>query len=58
MAYLRRLRLHQAQRLLVEGDLAIGEIAPACGFADPFHFSRVCRRLTGKSPRGLRQHSA
>ncbi len=50
MAYLRRLRLHQAQRLLVEGDLAIADIARACGFADPFHFSRQFKAACGVAP--------
>ena len=50
MAYLRQLRLHQAQRLLVESDLAVGEIALACGFSDPFHFSRQFKAASGVAP--------
>lgn len=55
MVYLRRLRLHQAQRLLVESDLAIGEIACACGFADPFHFSRQFKAASGVAPLAYRR---
>lgn len=57
-AWLEERRFENARRLLQETAMPVAAVATACGYDDPFHFSRVCRRLTGKSPRGLRQHSA
>jgi len=55
-AWLERLRFERARHQLLTTTLAIGRIAVACGYEDPFHFSRVCRRLTDKSPRELRRN--
>jgi AraC-like DNA-binding protein len=55
MEYLRRLRIERARRLLGEGRMSVGEIAAACGFADPFHFSRVFRSIDGLSPSQYRE---
>jgi AraC-like DNA-binding protein len=48
-AELTRLRLAAAQQLLAHGT-AVGETAAACGFADPFHFSKVFHHVTGRAP--------
>lgn len=53
-AWLEQQRFARAQLLLIATNQAIGDIGTACGYDDPFHFSRVCRRLTGRSPRALR----
>jgi AraC-like DNA-binding protein len=50
-AWLESRRMQLARMLLAKGGLAVAEVAAACGYDDPFHFSRVCRRLTGRSPR-------
>lgn len=54
-AWLEQRRFERARSLLLSTDRPIARIAAACGYDDPFHFSRVCRRLTGLSPRRLRQ---
>jgi len=50
MDYVRRLRLEEAQRLLVETDLSIAEVGERVGFCDPFHFSRRFRKFAHISP--------
>jgi AraC-like DNA-binding protein len=57
-AYLIRLRLEEAQRLLGSTDHRIQEIAREVGFSDPFHFSRIFRRQRGISPRRWRDRLA
>lgn len=54
----RRLRLARAADLLARTDLAVAEVADACGFDDPFHFSRAFRRLHGVAPRTFRERLA
>ncbi|MHC4883803.1 MAG: helix-turn-helix transcriptional regulator [Planctomycetota bacterium] len=54
MRYLRRLRITQAESLLIHTDLRVGEVAREVGFSDLYHFSRVFRRDTGMSPREYR----
>jgi AraC-like DNA-binding protein len=58
MAYLQRRRVQRAQQLLVGGGPSVGEVAAAVGFADPFHFSRVFKRVTGQSPNRYRAEMA
>jgi len=53
--YAERLRLRDAQLLLADPGLPIAEVAQRCGYDDPFHFSRVVKRVYGSSPRALRQ---
>ena len=52
--HLERLRLDRARRMLIDTDLSIAAIAAAVGFPDPYHFSRVFRRVTGAAPRSAR----
>lgn len=47
-------RLDTAQAMLASGDQPVAEVAAACGYSDPFHFSRIIRRRLGISPSGLR----
>lgn len=57
-AFLEERRIAQATHLLVATDLPIKEIASASGYDDPYHFSRVYRRVTGTSPRDFRHKVA
>jgi AraC-like DNA-binding protein len=50
------LRMAQACRLLVEGDLPVAAIGRAVGFADPLHFSRRFRATLGSNPAAYRTH--
>lgn len=54
MAYVRRLRLAEARRLLAATDMPVAEVAAATGFASPFHFSRLFRAEARTSPSGYR----
>lgn len=45
-----RLRLEQAQRLMLGTDDPLSQIALICGFADQAHFSRRFRRTVGDTP--------
>ncbi|GAA5179294.1 hypothetical protein GCM10023322_08860 [Rugosimonospora acidiphila] len=48
------IRLARAAILLQRSNLNIGEVSDACGFANPFHFSRRFRAAYGVAPRGYR----
>lgn len=50
-------RLARAETLLTRSNLAINQIARACGFVDPLHFSRRFRATYQLSPRAYRQAS-
>ena len=50
MHYVQQLRISKAQHLLWHTTFGISEIAFKVGFADPFHFSRIFKGRTGKSP--------
>ena len=54
--YICGLRMAKARGLLLDPDLAIGEIAALCGYDDPLYFSRVFRRECGVSPTEYRRH--
>ncbi len=47
-------RLEHA-RLLLDRGLPVATVADRLGFANPYHFSRVCRRVLGAPPRELRR---
>ena len=50
-----RCRCQEAQRLLVESDEQIQDIATRLGYADPSSFSRAFIGWTGTSPRHYRR---
>lgn len=52
--YLQRRRMARAHGLLTEGTWSVQEVARACGYDDPYYFSRVFRRQYGCSPRAVR----
>jgi len=49
-AYITRRRLHRARRLMLTSDMALCEIALACGFTDQAHLCKLFRQNTGQSP--------
>lgn len=53
--YIARLRIRHAISELQTTDLAIAEIAAACGFRDLSHFGRTFRRITDTTPRAYRR---
>ena len=48
--YLLQLRLHQAQRLLVETSLSVGDIAQETGFNDDKNFIACFKKKIGQTP--------
>jgi AraC-like DNA-binding protein len=55
MQYLNDLRMAQAKNMLLQGDIAIGEIAEFCGYSTLYYFSRDFKAKTGLSPTLYRQ---
>jgi len=54
MRYLEARRVEVARQLLEHEAAAVHEVAQRCGFADPYHFSRVFKRVEGISPSAFR----
>lgn len=52
--YLWRYRTERGIAMLAETGHTIAEIAFRCGFKSPFHFSRLVKTHSGRSPRALR----
>lgn len=48
--YLNRLRIQYANEQIRLGRLTISQIADACGYSDYAYFSRVYKKLTGRTP--------
>ena len=53
--YIRRNRIVQAEKLLLQTDLSVSDIAYAVGFSDYNHFSRIFRQYTGCSAGAYRK---
>jgi AraC-like DNA-binding protein len=53
-AWLEARRLDHARSLLREPGATVQAVAATCGYANPFHFSRVMRRRLGVSPSQVR----
>ena len=53
--YLRKYRLAQAKKLILETDSSFTEIASMTGFDDPGYFSKMFRREFGASPREMKK---
>lgn len=58
VAFLTKVRLAQAQRLLRETDRTIAEIAASAGFSDQSYFDRRFKRIFGRTPRQYRDGAA
>lgn len=54
--YVIRCRVERAKDLLLQGDLAIADIARSVGFFDQSHLTRHFKRLTGITPKTLLQN--
>ncbi|RWH17684.1 MAG: GlxA family transcriptional regulator [Mesorhizobium sp.] len=54
MRYYLRLRLEWARRLIEQTEMPLIEIAVACGFVSPSHFSKCFREVFGKAPSAYR----
>jgi AraC-like DNA-binding protein len=48
--YFIRMKIHYACQLLSQRELIIKEIANKIGYDDPYYFSRIFKKVTGKSP--------
>ncbi|MBA3708924.1 MAG: helix-turn-helix transcriptional regulator, partial [Planctomycetes bacterium] len=55
LTYLRRLRMQQAQRLLVTTEEPVSRVGEQVGYPDAFQFSRQFRRVCGLSPSAYRE---
>lgn len=55
--YLRRIRVHEASRLLADTDRPIGDIGLATGFYDQSHFHRCFRQVMAVSPSEFRRQA-
>ncbi len=49
--FLVRLKMDCAADLFAKAELSVGDASQALGFTDPYHFSRVFKRVHGMSPR-------
>lgn len=48
--FVNRVRIEHAQRMILQGEATMREIADQCGFSDPNYFSTVFLREVGMSP--------
>lgn len=55
--FIARVRVREAARLLATTTLDMGEIAERTGFPNPAYFSRVFKRVTGRTPGRSRRDS-
>jgi AraC family L-rhamnose operon regulatory protein RhaS len=53
--HLWRLRAERGTAMLADTGCTVAEVAYACGFGDPSHFSRLVKKLQGISPQNLRR---
>jgi AraC-like DNA-binding protein len=55
MAFLNRMRIEQASRLLVETGYGLEDIADRVGFSSYFYFCRIFKSITGIAPGNFRK---
>lgn len=48
--YLNKLRIDYAVSLLEKNKIPLSKVSEKCGFTDPFYFSKVFKKITGKTP--------
>ena len=53
--YVQDYRIRQAEKLLIETDLSVTEIAYATGFSGSAYFGKVFKNFTGKTPGNYRK---
>ena len=53
--FLARLRINHAAKLLQRSNITVKAAAQNVGFSDPYHFSRVFKKLHGIAPREFRR---
>lgn len=53
--FLNKFRISRAAKMLEQEELSISEIAFACGFTNPYHFTRMFNRIMAVSPRTYRK---
>jgi AraC family transcriptional regulator len=53
--YVIQLRVERAKQLLKCREMAISDVALACGFANQSHFTKHFRKLTGITPKAYRE---
>ncbi len=53
--YIRRRRVHRAKKLLKTTELSVAQVAEKVGFADYNYFSRIFKKIYGKSPKSYRK---
>lgn len=58
MLYLASARVEQAKKLLAQKEMSITDVAQMVGYDDYAYFSRVFKRIEGKSPRTYREENA
>lgn len=56
--YLNRLRVDTARHLIAMGGFRIKEVAERVGIADPYYFSRLFKKIDGRSPAAYRRAAA
>lgn len=54
--YVNRKRVELAVHLLSTTNLQVQTVAQHCGFADVHYFTKVFKKITGETPRRLREH--
>jgi AraC family transcriptional regulator len=52
--YTRQLRVESACRKISSSNQSLADVAIEAGFSDQAHFTRVCKRLTGRTPAEFR----
>ncbi len=53
--YITYVRITNAERLLLETELSVTEVADRCGYSDSNYFSTVFKRIKGVSPQKIRK---
>lgn len=57
-AYLNKLRLTEAARLLLKKEASVAEISYAVGYSNPSYFITVFKKEYGCTPKGFKKHMA
>lgn len=55
--YIINTRINHAKDLLKSGMFSVSEVATLCGYAEPCHFSREFKKITGETPNNYKNSS-